>query len=1550
MAIFGSDDRSQSFETIEPAEGSLVPVTVVTAIMIASLLPTAMFGSPLPTASAKASDDAPTVPFLVFASNEAVANHPLLDGGNGSEENPYVFEDIRIEPHFRGIYLENTDAHVVFRNITIQAHPITDSQAEDLLEDPTNVHYPHQDIFLPRGLDPRVIQGVHASNAQNVVVEDVEMHEVHHGVYATAGAEVTLRDGAVVTDVWDEQLADTFRMAGAIYAWSADTSGEAGILAFENSTVRTRGLDLTLTGTGVAHPTSTGENVTYQTLVAKAVDSTLDLEGLTSSKATFGVLASTEASRFTIEDSTITGNVAYDLHAEEAQGTVRNTTLGGIVDATAYTRNAPDGAPTADVRFDNVTLAGSPVIVIGPLLAGERFSIRGLTVEDPGACAMLGDFRIQQSYIEDCDITRTSWVFSGGLAEGPELSIEDSHLVDISFRLGEPLPDLEGGWANEPALLEDTLIEGSTRLETAFADFEGVRFQDDPDGLHLDDGMILGFHDVAFDATPLQLDVQSSPGSLKLEASNITANGLPVHVGGGTVSGGLWGGVIAPSDSQPLTVEDGAVVRGLGIVTLGHEDLRIRNSTIAGEHRPIQVFGGRDIEIVDAGILGGGDGICLQEVRETRLQDVRFADTGLHPGPCLGEGLKAKNVTVNGAPLVQNPTQPVNGTVGQLIASDQDVVVRDATFTGQPTAISVRNGDVLVENATAPHGLLWAQDGSQAVVRNATGGPADGWVAIDRFASLPIGLSIAGYPDVHVEDTEAASRMQIDRFPKEPTLDTEGDVRLSNVSSGSGIYVGHYESLEAHRVRTDGSILSSLPVDRVNISDSFLEDSRLTTYYASEVGIENTTVEEKIFTKLQEPPARRLDPKLSQRFNASWEMVNQSLPEAEAEPPIVGDLRSTLFGASVAGLGPDPRDTFWEVEKQLYQCDAVTLIFECGFYYRYLLRQTLESQQIPETNAEIHGSNLLGEMDINGDGTFNATNNWWGQASGPRDDQIPDWADVDAEPWSREPFNEPPSVNVSFQGQPVAGSTLIVHVQAIDERSDVESLEVQVGSQRLHGSGTVQLPDDPGTITWTARAADGFGADDVDEGTIEVLPRPSGTIHTAPDQPRAGDPLYANLEGTTDAYRVEWDWRDDGSLDATGANATFLPDAAGTYALRAHFVHEGDVLGDTLTHVSVSEPGQTPPEASVSVSASRGQAPLTVKVDGLGYDRDGFVEHWELRLDGETQASGVPPFPGETLTLDHGNHDVSLVYTDDDDLTGVASASVSVTTAPVTITEVNVTVDGSTPPTYVVGERPLLAVSTADEDADSAQAHLCLTGSGTDVCESRNLENGNGTWRLPPLPEGASTVDVEVWDGQGSRNATRIALTAERNDPPTLDPSVPSMVQAGQHAHLTATTQDPEDRGARVTWTTPSGVHSGPQATFTPGGWGNEIVQVTSRDPHGGSTTEVRWLAVDAELTVDASVQEIGASTIAVPVQTDWFPSLIAPATVEAVLSWNGYVIDTDQTHTGTDGIGLLHLEDSTQGHLPGPYTVEVHASTFSPPADAEPGLEEAHWAREVAR
>lgn len=210
----------------------------------------------------------------------------------------------------------------------------------------------------------------------------------------------------------------------------------------------------------------------------------------------------------------------------------------------------------------------------------------------------------------------------------------------------------------------------------------------------------------------------------------------------------------------------------------------------------------------------------------------------------------------------------------------------------------------------------------------------------------------------------------------------------------------------------------------------------------------------------------------------------------------------------------------------------------------------------------------------------------------------------------------------------------------------------------------------PGTYTVKLVVTDDKGATGSAVQTVVVSPLvinqpPVAQFTFSPEAPRAGDWIQFDASASYDPdgtiAKYEWDFQNDGVVDATGQVVFFRYTAAGVYTVRLTVTDDKGAVG-SITQSVVLNPlvVNQPPVAQFTYSPTAPFVGQNVTFNGTGsYDPDGAIVSYQWDLTGD----GVPDQSGPIATWTYtaaGVYTVTLTVTDNQGATNSATKTLTV--------------------------------------------------------------------------------------------------------------------------------------------------------------------------------------------------------------------------------------------------------------------------------------------------
>ena len=336
-------------------------------------------------------------------------------------------------------------------------------------------------------------------------------------------------------------------------------------------------------------------------------------------------------------------------------------------------------------------------------------------------------------------------------------------------------------------------------------------------------------------------------------------------------------------------------------------------------------------------------------------------------------------------------------------------------------------------------------------------------------------------------------------------------------------------------------------------------------------------------------------------------------------------------------------------------------------------------------------------------------------------------------------------------------------------------------------------------------------------------------------------PLTVNFNGTgSTAVKpiTSYAWDFGNGQTATGPTAFTTYSTPGTYIAKLT-VTDSDGDKDTqLQTITVNEPPNSPPIATIGSSGSGGQAPYAVSFDGSGSsDPDGSVASYAWDL-GNGRTATTPTASANYTSP--GTYTVTLTVTDNRGATGTATKAITVTGAP------NVPPTASIRTVSAAGTVPLTVNLSGSNSTDP---------DGSIASYAWNL--GNGQTASGPSAQaiyteaGAYTVTLVVTDDRGATATATLVINVslDSNLAPSADFSVSTVSGAAPLAVSFdgSTSSDVDGTVASYAWNFGNGQNGSgatpPAVTYTLPGTYTATLTVT--DNKGATGTATRTITVN---------------------------------------------------------------------------------------------------------
>ncbi|WP_243076173.1 PKD domain-containing protein [Microbacterium sp. SS28] len=276
-----------------------------------------------------------------------------------------------------------------------------------------------------------------------------------------------------------------------------------------------------------------------------------------------------------------------------------------------------------------------------------------------------------------------------------------------------------------------------------------------------------------------------------------------------------------------------------------------------------------------------------------------------------------------------------------------------------------------------------------------------------------------------------------------------------------------------------------------------------------------------------------------------------------------------------------------------------------------------------------------------------------------------------------------------------------------------------------------------GTYTITLKVTDATALSSTTTRTVSVAPNQAPTAAFTATPTHLSVAFDAATSSDSDGTIAGYAWDFGDGQTATGATATHVYAAAGTYTVALSVTDDDGAVGTLSKSVTVSEAPNVPPVAAFTVSSDL----LTVSVDGSGSsDTDGTIASYAWQFgDGATGTGSTAQHSYATA----GTYTVTLTVTDNRGATATVThdATAVANQAPTasftsTVTDLTAALDGS---------------GSADVDG-TVTSYAWDFGDGT--------TGAGATTSHPYAGPGAYTVTLTVTDNRGATGVTSQSVTA----------------------------------------------------------------------------------------------------------------------------------------------------------------------------------------------
>ena len=459
-----------------------------------------------------------------------------------------------------------------------------------------------------------------------------------------------------------------------------------------------------------------------------------------------------------------------------------------------------------------------------------------------------------------------------------------------------------------------------------------------------------------------------------------------------------------------------------------------------------------------------------------------------------------------------------------------------------------------------------------------------------------------------------------------------------------------------------------------------------------------------------------------------------------------------------------------------------------------------------------------------------------------------------------------------------------------------------------------------GSRTVSLRVTDILGVADTVSHTVTVNAPPTASFVFSPTGPEIGETVSFEASGSDDGGSLPsgafgWDFDNNGSIDATGAEAGHAFASSGIKTVRLQVTDSGGLSTSTTRNVTVSALN-TPPNPSFLFSPARPNIGQTATFDAGATTDDEAIQDsgfdWDFDGNGSTDAEGREV--GHSFST-AGTRTVSLRVTDADGAPATTTRSVTVNAPP----------DAAfsfTPANPDVGDPVSFnAAATTDDLALANSAYAW------DLDNDGAFDDAVGqTAATTFAASGGRLVRLQVTDSGGSSDVATQTVTVAANPAPTatftFTPARPNVSQTITY-NAAGSTDDEPIPATGYAWDYDNdgafddATGAAPTGTFATAGPKTVRLQVTDAD--GAATVASVPVTVNAPPTADFTFTPT-------PVLKDRVVNFSATASDDLALPAAPYTWDLNGDNVFGDG-GFTGATASTTFTTAGAKTVRVRVT-----------------------
>ena len=397
--------------------------------------------------------------------------------------------------------------------------------------------------------------------------------------------------------------------------------------------------------------------------------------------------------------------------------------------------------------------------------------------------------------------------------------------------------------------------------------------------------------------------------------------------------------------------------------------------------------------------------------------------------------------------------------------------------------------------------------------------------------------------------------------------------------------------------------------------------------------------------------------------------------------------------------------------------------------------------------------------------------------------------------------NRNPSADFHYSpAAPEIGDTVTFTSDATDPENRVSVQRWDLddnGSYEATGGSASASFATGGPHTVTLRVEDQDGGTDTISKTIDVIDPPNQSptagFNFVPTDPMVLDTVtFTSTSDDPDGSIVltQWDFTNDGTFDAAGAQVNHAYLFGGNYTVRIKVTDNEGATKELTKVVGVSTPPNDPPTANFSVTPGSPKTLENVTFDSTSSDSDGTIVSYEWELDGDDDFNDHLGSSASKVFSPSGTYPIKLRVVD----SGGAS---QVATKNVVIANRLPTADFEVSPAAPKKNENVTFTSLASDPENRIQL-LEWDLDGDNQYDDAFGPSAQTTFDTP----GTKTVRLKITDSDGGSHTAAKTLNVPSQPPVAsfvYSPATPLSLQA---VTFTSTSSDPDGSIAQIRWDT----------------------------------------------------------------------------------------------------------------------------------------------------